>query len=202
MNKPHPLVYIVDDDAGIQQSLQVLLQSSGYEARSFLSAEAFLADYYPDQQGCLLLDLRMPGMSGEELLRELRRRKCHLPVIVLSGHGDVPIAVQMMKLGAFDFLVKPVAYPSLLDRLQQAIQHQDAAGAPPTIPPDIASRLTPREHDILLGLCSGKPSKRIAFELGISAKTVEHYRARLFQKFDAANAVELVRKIMTTTSHQ
>ena len=101
-----------------------------------------------------------------------------------------------------DFLVKPVAYPSLLDRLQQAIQHQDAAGAPPTIPPDIASRLTPREHDILLGLCSGKPSKRIAFELGISAKTVEHYRARLFQKFDAANAVELVRKIMTTTSHQ
>lgn len=208
MSNSPPLVYIVDDDAGVRRSLEFLVQSGGYASRSFDSAESFLAagPLASREWGCVLLDVRMQGMSGEDLMRAIHREECPLPVVFLTGHGDVRTAVQMMKLGAADFLEKPIDDKGLLERIAAALRQRAdggksagvAAGA--GIPAKIAERLTPRELDVLGRLCAGKPSKRIAYELAVSVKTVEHYRSRLFQKFEAANAADLVRKVMSTTT--
>jgi two-component system response regulator FixJ len=190
------IVHVIDDDEAVRQSLSFLLRTAGVTARTYDSASAFLNALPTIEAGCVITDVRMPGISGIELLRRLGEMQIKLPVIVITGHGDVPLAVEAMKNGAVDFLEKPFedehligSVRSALDRLQQnAIR--DAKQA------DVEARLatlTNREREVLEGLVAGKPNKVIAFDLAISPRTVEIYRANVMTKMAAASLSELVR---------
>jgi len=191
---PAPKVFIVDDDPAIRKSLAMMLQAHGLATAQFASAEEFLADYQPAQPGCIVLDLRMPGMTGEELLKTLRAGNANIPVIILTGHGDVPVAVRTMKLGLVDFLQKPVEHQTLTETVQQALRQdatRRAADAETQKLVKRMSRLTPRERELLGMLASGKTSKEIASNLNVSVKTVDNHRAHLLAKLDASNVAEL-----------
>jgi len=194
-----PTVFIVDDDEGVLRGLEMLCKSVGLNAKCYDSALKFLDDCDPAEPGCLILDIRMPGMSGLELQATLAERKITLPVIVISGHADVPIAVRSMKLGAFEFVEKPFRNQFLLDRIQQAIardaenrRRQEALKATQ----DRLASLTERERQVAELIVEGKTTKAIALELGISAKTVEFHRANLMQKLGAEAVADLVRIVM------
>ncbi|HSI35856.1 MAG TPA: response regulator [Tepidisphaeraceae bacterium] len=189
-----PTVFIVDDDPAIRKSLAMMLQAHGLATAQFASAEEFLAEYQTTQPGCIVLDLRMPGMTGEELLKTLRAGNANIPVIILTGHGDVPVAVRTMKLGLVDFLQKPVEHQVLTDTVQQALRQdatRRAADAETQKLVKRMSRLTPRERELLGMLASGKTSKEIASNLNVSVKTVDNHRAHLLAKLDASNVAEL-----------
>jgi two-component system, LuxR family, response regulator FixJ len=190
------IVHVIDDDEAVRQSLEFLLRTAGVTARTYESAAAFLNTLPTIETGCIITDVRMPGISGIELLRRLGEMQVRLPVIVITGHGDVPLAVEAMKNGAVDFLEKPFedehligSVRSALDRLQQNAAH-DAKRA------EVEARLatlTNREREVLQGLVAGKPNKIIAFDLSISPRTVEIYRANVMTKMSAASLSELVR---------
>jgi two-component system, LuxR family, response regulator FixJ len=190
------IVHVIDDDEAVRQSLEFLLRTAGITARAYESASAFLNTLPTIETGCIITDVRMPGISGLELLRRLGDMQVRLPVIVITGHGDVPLAVEAMKNGAVDFLEKPFedehligSVRSALDRLQQNAAH-DAKRA------EVEARLatlTNREREVLQGLVAGKPNKIIAFDLSISPRTVEIYRANVMTKMSAASLSELVR---------
>lgn len=186
--------YLVDDDEAIRDSLVWLLRSRGVDASAWASAEAFLADYRDDMRGCLLLDIRMPAMSGLELFDSLRRRGCRMPAIFLTGHGDVPQAVQALKAGAFDFLEKPYDDKDLADKVVAALaldrQHADQAASTATTEMRLAS-LSDREREVMDLILIGKFNKVIAAELNIAMRTVEVHRARIFEKMNVKSAVEL-----------
>jgi two-component system, LuxR family, response regulator DctR len=186
--------YLVDDDEAIRDSLIWLLRSRSVEASAWASAEAFLADYRDDMRGCLLLDIRMPAMSGLELFDSLRQRGCRMPAIFLTGHGDVPQAVQALKSGAFDFLEKPYDDKDLADKVIAALsldrQHADQAASAATTEVRLAS-LSEREREIMELILVGKFNKVIAAELNIAMRTVEVHRARIFEKMNVKSAVEL-----------
>ena len=196
MPEPPWTVFVVDDDAPVRDSLAFLLEAAGFPVRTFASAEAFLDALRPDWQGCLLTDVRMPGLSGVELQETLSRRGVELPVIVMTGHGDVPLAVRAMKAGAVDFLEKPFDDAQLIERLEQC-RAEDAARrarrAARARRREALERLTPRERQVLACLVAGKPNKIIAAELGISPRTVEVHRARVLEKLGARSLPELVR---------
>ena len=191
-----PLIYIVDDDDAVRDSLEALLLAEGYETVGFASAEAFLAERDPTcAASCCLLDIRMPGMDGLALLGKLREEPLSLPVVVMTGHGDVPMAVKAMKLGARDFIEKPFDTQSLLKTIKAARQ-SGQSGKAAMIDPDLADhirRLTPREKDVLQQLVAGRSNKEAGLELGISPRTVEIHRARLMEKMTAGSLAELVR---------
>jgi len=188
-------VYIVDDDAAVRDSLRMLLESAGYAVRGFDAAQSFLSDADLDR-GCLVVDIRMPGMSGLELQEELVRRNVSLPVIVITGHGDVPLAVRAMTAGAVDFIEKPFDDRRMLDSvaraLQVGIQKQSRVGEAQAAR-DLLALLTPRENDVLVQLVKGQPNKLVAHELGISPRTVEIHRANIMDKLQARNLSDIVR---------
>ena len=187
-------VYLVDDDEAIRDSLVWLLRSRGVEARAWPSAEAFLREYRPEMRGCLLLDIRMQAMSGLELFECLHNRDCRMPTIFLTGHGDVPQAVQALKGGAFDFLEKPYDDKDLGDRIIAALnfdrERADQAASAATSEARLQS-LSEREREVMARILAGKFNKVIASELNIAMRTVEVHRAHIFEKMNVKSAVEL-----------
>lgn len=186
--------HVVDDDPAIRDSLQWLLQSRGVPSQTWKSASEFLTFASRDLCGCLLLDVRMPGMSGVELFDRLRALRCRLPVIFLTGHGDVPMAVQALKDGAFDFIEKPYDDNALVDKVLAAIaqdeRRSDKERSALLLEQQLA-RLTHREQEVMQRILTGKLNKVIADELGIAMRTVEVHRSRIFEKMNVRSAVEL-----------
>lgn len=197
--KAHPTVFVVDDDESVRSSLRFLLRSVGLESRTFASASEFLENYDPAHPGCLVLDVRMPGMSGLELQQQLNLRGAVIPVIFITGHGDIPMAVEAMQHGAHDFLQKPFRDQDLIDRIQRALAKDSKARAALGEHESIRARLdtlTPREREVLALMAQGKPNKVMAHELGVSQRTVEIHRARVMEKSGAASLAQLVRMVM------
>ena len=189
-----PHVYLVDDDEAIRDSLTWLLESRGLACLSYPSAEDFLAIWNLSLTGCIVLDIRMDGMSGPELFDLLGERGCKLPVIFLTGHGDVPMAVSALKKGAFDFVEKPCNDNELVNRVIEALkldENQRAVASGADSVNALTSRLTTREHQVMERVLAGKLNKVIADELQISMRTVEVHRANLFEKMGVRTAVEL-----------
>jgi FixJ family two-component response regulator len=194
-----PTVMVVDDDAGIRNAMRALLKSVGLESALFASAQEFLTTYEPAQAGCLVLDIRMPGMSGLELQQQLNLRGAVIPVIFMTGHGDIPMAVEAMQHGAFDFLQKPFRDQDLLDRIQRAIVKDEelrkSLGEHARIKAHLES-LTPREREVLDLMTQGKQNKVIGQDLGVSPRTIEIHRARVMEKMGAQSVAELVRMML------
>lgn len=196
-------VFVVDDDEALRSSLKWLLESEGLRVETFASASQFLNDYYPGRAGCLLLDVRMPGMSGLELQEYLQGQQIRIPVIIITGHGDVPMAVRAMKAGAVDFVEKPFDDDKLLSGIRRALQTDLERRTQQAARAEFAMRmaqLTPREHEVMLMVTDGKSNKEIAGELGVSAKTVEAHRARVMEKMEARSLAELVRMVLNSES--
>jgi FixJ family two-component response regulator len=195
MKERAPVISIVDDDLAARSSLRLLLKSLGLAATAYESAAAFLSGYDPEQPGCLLLDIRMPEMSGLELQQQLNVRGTISPIIFITGHGDVAMAVEAMRYGAFDFLQKPFRDQDLLDRVQKAMARDRLVRGKLRENEAIRQRLdslTCREHDVLELVTEGAPNKIIAHELGISQRTVEIHRARVMEKMSADSLAQLV----------
>jgi two-component system response regulator FixJ len=191
-------VFVVDDDADIRDSMRMLLEVAGFKVRSYTSAKLFLVDDYP-KQGCLIADIRMPDMSGLELQEEVVRRHIDLPVIIITGHGDVPLAVQAMKAGAVDFLEKPFNDDLMLASIRRALEIGSRARsrtAESRAAQDLLSALTPRERGVLDKLVQGRSNKLVAHELGISPRTVEIHRAHIMSKMEASSLSDLVRLVL------
>ena len=191
-----PMVHVIDDDDAARQSLAFLLRTVQLEVQTYESAIAFLETASRIGSGCIVTDVRMPGMSGIDLLRRLKELKISLPVIVITGHGDVPLAVEAMRIGAVDFIEKPFDDEVLLAAVRSALRQTEAEGKLQAERAEIERRLATlsgRESDVLRGLVSGHANKRIAFDLGISPRTVEIYRANLMTKMCAASLSDLVR---------
>ena len=190
------IVHVIDDDEALRESLAFLLRTANIEVRTYPSAAAFL-DALPDARAsCVITDVRMPGMSGIDLLRRLQELKIGMPVIVITGHGDVPLAVEAMKIGALDFLEKPFDDEVLLTSVRSALMRQDGETKRHTERAEIESKLAAlsnRERDVLGGLVAGRANKQIAYDLGISPRTVEIYRANLMNKMQAGSLSDLVR---------
>jgi two-component system response regulator FixJ len=198
-----PTVFIIDDDEAVRDGLKWLVESVDLKAASFNSAQEFLETYQAGQPGCLLLDIRMPGMSGLALQQVLKSRSFDLPIIILTGHGTVQMAVDAMKAGAFDFIEKPFQNQRLLDRVHDAIdvsisnniEHERRAEVM-----QLLELLTPREHQVLNMVVSGETNKAIAYRLDISEKTVEVHRAKVMEKLGAASLADLIRKTRLVVS--
>lgn len=189
-----PIAHIVDDDEAIRDALTWLFRSRHVESRVWPSAEAFLEDWRDDLRGCLVLDVRMDGMSGLQLFDLLCERGSRLPVIFLSGHGDIPLAVAAVKKGAFDFVEKPFNDNELVDRVIRAMESDAARKLSVISNATVNARLaqlTPREREVMERILSGKYNKVIADELNIAMRTVEVHRARIFEKMGVKSAVEL-----------
>ena len=197
------LVHIIDDDADIRESLKMLLAASGYVAETFESAHAFLESTAPNKPGCAIVDVQMPGMNGLALQRELNARQSPIQVIIMTGHGDIPIAVEAMKAGAVDFLEKPFNDDVLLNSVKGAIARATSAIDHAKESGDATTRLgslTERERQVLDMIVAGKANKVIAYELSISPRTVEIHRARVMEKMAAGNLADLVRKVLSIKS--
>lgn len=200
---PEQVVFVVDDDAAVRDSLRWLMDSVGLRVVPFDSGEAFLDAVTPDREGCVLLDLRMPGLSGLEVHAQLRERGVELPVIVVSGHGDVPMAVRALKSGVVDFIEKPFKDQELLDCVQQALRRDAKQRLQRMRRDELMTRylaLTPRELDVLRLVVDGQANKVIGTTLGISQKTVETHRARVMEKMAAGSVSELVRMTLVIES--
>jgi len=196
MTEQHETVFIVDDDAAVRDSLNFLLKSVDIESRIFTSGDEFLDAYQPDWQGCILLDIRMPGISGMEVQRRLAEEGCSLPIIFITGHGDIPMAVEAMHLGAHDFVQKPFHDQELLDRIQSALsarrEMQDEIELKRVIQERYAT-LTPRETEVMTAVAKGHANKVIAMDLELSQRTVEIHRARVMEKMQVRSLAELVK---------
>ena len=193
-------VFVVDDNAGVRKALRALLESAGLTVETYASSEEFLAAYDPERPGCLVLDVRLRYGSGLDLQDELRRRKAILPIIVLTGHGDVQTSVRALKAGAFDFLQKPAPPKLLLERVRAAINSDRQARAMTTERAVVMQRLahlTPRERDVLELLVAGQTSKEIAAALRVSVRTVEGHRRRVLSKMDVSSAAQLVGTVLS-----
>ena len=190
------VVHVIDDDEALRDSVAFLLGAAHMQVRTYESAMAFLEALRNAEPGCIVTDVRMPGMTGVELLRQLRERETGFPVIVITGHADVPLAVEAMKLGALDFLEKPFDDEALIAAVESAMgrHEQDARrSAEKVATMERIASLSARERQVLEGLVAGNPNKTIAFDLGISPRTVEIYRANVMTKMKAASLSDLVR---------
>lgn len=196
---PEITVFVVDDDQAVRDSLALLVHSVGLQVETFASAGDFLDAYRPDRPGCLITDIRMPGMSGLELQEQLCADGHHIPVIVLTGFGDVPAAVRALKAGAVDFVEKPFNPQALLDLVQQAIVRDTEIREQAAHEARLAERtalLTPREQEVMELVVAGKANKVVAIDLSISERTVELHRARIMKKMRARSLAELVRMVL------
>jgi FixJ family two-component response regulator len=200
-----PIVHVVDDEAAIRDSLAMLLRSVGLASRTWASAPEFLSGYTAGGPACLIVDVRMPGMSGLELQEALRARGDALPVVIITGHGDVSMAVRAMKNGAADFLEKPFNDQTLLDTVHRALAASSAAAAGDADAPAadraaVVARLetlTPREREVMALVAEGRPNKVVATRLGLSTRTVEVHRAKVMEKLGARSLADLVRMAIT-----
>lgn len=199
MSSSSAKVYIVDDDEAIRDSLRWLLEAKGFVVETYPSAEQFLMDYRWDYPGCLILDVRMPGMSGLELYEKLTALNYCLPVVFITGHGDVPMAVNAVKMGAVDFIEKPFKDQELVDLIQRCLlldaQCRSRVHKSAAIRACLA-QLTPREHEVMDLVVAGRHNKIIADLLGISTKTVEAHRAKVMEKMGAASVADLVQLVL------
>jgi len=189
-------VFVVDDDQAMRNSLKWLIESVGVMVESFASADDFLARYESGRPGCLVLDVRMPGMSGLELQEHLAARNIRIPAVIITGHGDVPMAVRAMKAGAVDFIEKPFNDEALLDAIRRALAFEERERSAQSENHEIQQRLahlTPREREVMDMVTEGRSNKEIANTLGVSAKTIEAHRARVMEKMQAGSLAELVR---------
>lgn len=194
-----PVIYVVDDDDAVRQSLEFLLSTAGIKSRGFESGKAFLDALPQINSGCVITDVRMPEVTGIELLKHVRQHKPELPVIVITGHGDIALAVEAMKIGAIDFLEKPFEDDTLINAVKSALNNVADTGKRNAELGDIKEKLAAlsnRERQVLEGLVAGQPNKTIAFDLGISPRTVEIYRANLMTKMAANSLSDLVRMAM------
>jgi len=200
MSDPVATVYVVDDDPSIRRSLTELAHSVHLAVRTFDTAQAFLDAYDGDTPGCLLLDVRMPGMSGLDLQQRMQQNGWTLPIIFVSGHGDVEMAVDVIKKGAVDFIEKPVKPQDLLDRIHRSIELDASRRRSRSVHANIArklAKLTARERQVLDLVVAGKLNKDIAEQLNISKRTVEIHRNQVMRKMDAACAIDLVKMVLT-----
>lgn len=189
-------VFVVDDDEAVRRSLRWLIESVGLKVETFASAKEFLANYRPGRPGCLVLDVRMPEMSGLDLQEKLLSANIRIPIIFLTGHGDVPMAVRAMKSGATDFIGKPFNDQLLLDRIQRAIKQDVEWRGEQSQRAEIELRwakLTPREREVMEMVVAGKSNKAIAAQLGVSSKTIEAHRAKFMEKMQADSLPDLMR---------
>ncbi len=201
-HKDQATVYVVDDDDGMRRALTLLLSTVGYNTHAFARPSEFLAKLKADEPGCLVLDIRMPEMSGLELQRQLNRSGCMLPIIFITGHGDVPMAVQAMKAGAFEFIQKPFRDQDLLDQINHALRHDAENRQNVARRADVLRRLetlTPRERQVMDLVVDGGANKVIAIDLGLSERTVEIHRAKVMEKMGARSVAHLVKLHMTLT---
>jgi len=200
----HESVFVVDDDTAVRQGLRFMLRAAGYSVEAFPSARSFLEDYDPRRGGCLLLDVQMSQMTGLELQQRLNVRGWRIPVIFITGHGTVPLAISAMKAGAFDFIEKPLREDALLESIERALHWNDRAYEErlerATLQARVAS-LTPREREVFELVARGEPNKVIARHLGISFRTVELHRAHIIEKLQARSLSDLIRMgiIMNST---
>ena len=203
MDRNEPLIYVVDDDEAVRDSLTLLLKAVGLTGKAFDSATGFLENYDPEQHGCLVADIRMPGMSGLDLQAELNERGAPIPLVFITGHGDVPMAVDAMKSGALDFIEKPFRDQDLLDRVHQALTWDKERRAENLRTLAIRERLatlTPRETEVMERVVQGQANKVIAMDLGVSQRTVEIHRARVMEKMAVRSVAKLVRAVEAAKS--
>lgn len=202
MSETHPTVFVVDDDDAVRDSLMDLVDSVGLKTEGFPNAQVFLNAYDATRSGCLVLDIRMPGMSGLELQDKLRDLNSSLPIIFITGHGDIPMAVRAIQHGAVDFIQKPFRDQELLDRINDALQKGTQTQAVKDEQREFANHLltlTRREREVMEMIVNGKANKVIAIDLGLSQRTVELHRARVMEKMKARTLADLVR--MATRGH-
>jgi FixJ family two-component response regulator len=198
MAEVRPIVYIVDDDPGARRSLAYLVTSVGWEAETFASGQAFLEGCDPSRPACLLLDLRMPRMSGLQLQNEMSARGLRMPTIMITAYAEVSAAVRALKAGAIDFIEKPFSDLALLEKINHAVELAVAAASERDTRAALTARLdrlTPREREVLHGVAKGQPNKQIAAKLGLSVKTIEIHRASLMRKMEVTSVAELVRLV-------
>ena len=198
MSNEEPLVYVIDDDEAVRDSLSILLESVGLAHEVYGSALDFLDAFDPDRHACIVTDIRMPGMSGLELQQRLLESRCDAPLIFITGHGDVPMAVTAMKRGAADFIQKPFRDQELIDRIHQALEQDKSRRAARQEEREIRERiktLTPREAEVMERVVSGQANKVIAMDLGVSQRTVELHRARVMRKLRMRSLAELVQAV-------
>jgi len=199
-NKQRPTVFIVDDDPAIRFAMQALMDSVNVSHEIYASGDEFLENVDDKRPGCLVLDIRMPGLGGLELQEELLRRGSAIPIIFITGHGDVPMAVEAMQKGAVDFIQKPFRDQDLLDRIREALKTDSERRQEQREHAEVAERLgrlTNREREVFDLVVTGKPNKVIAYELGVSQRTVEIHRARVMEKMQARSLADLVKMHMT-----
>ena len=198
-----PTVFIVDDDLAVARSLRWLIESVQLKVETFASAQAFLDGYDAAKSGCLVLDVRMPGMSGIELQERLTAQRIRVPIIFITGHGDVQMAVRAVQAGAFDFIEKPFNDQDLLDRMQRAISFDAERRERDSLRDQLSAlvaSLTPREREVMDLVVAGMSNKAVANTLGLSAKTVEVHRAKVMEKMNARSVSDLVRMSMLNNS--
>lgn len=200
-----PTVFLVDDDAAMRESMALVLEQSDFQVRTFSAAPEFLEETSPQDPGCLVLDLRMPEMTGLELQKELAHRGYELPIIFLTGYGDIPTTVRAIRRGALDFLEKPVAPEHLIRRVRQALEDDRRRRAASASEAAIRARfrtLSSREQEVMALVARGLSNKKAARELGISPRTVENHRARAMEKMEAGSVAELVAMAALCSSEQ
>jgi two-component system, LuxR family, response regulator FixJ len=199
MARSKPVVFVVDDNDAFRNTLVLLFETLNIEVKAYASAKQFLDDYNPYQIGCLVLDIRMPEMSGLELQKKLREKQNLLPVIIITGHADVPMAIEAMKMGAFDFIEKPFRDQVLLDSVNRAIVTNTKTWQDMEKTADVRERmssLTYRERQVLEGIVAGKTNKTIAKELGLSPKTTDFHRCNIMEKMGVNSAVQLTQMVL------
>jgi two-component system response regulator FixJ len=205
MTRYQPTVFLVDDDNAVRDALGLLLDSVGFRTVSYPSAAAFLDDFDPHRRGCLVLDIRMPGISGMELQAALAEKSVNIPIIFLTGHGNVSMSAKAFRSGAIDFMEKPFNENVLLERIQEAIQLDQSNQAVATRRVDANTRLaslTPREREVMLLIVAGNANKEIATKLNLSTRTIETHRGRILEKTGAQSLADLIELAIASGSHE
>ena len=198
MNEVEPIVFIVDDDLSVRRSTERLVRSAGFNVQTFASAGEFLVNPRPEGPACLVLDVRMPGLNGMDLQHQLNQAGIHLPIIFITGHGDIPMSVRAMKAGAVEFLTKPFRGRSLLDAVRAAIERDRSANKERSESGALRQyydQLTPREREVMALVAAGLLNKQIAGQLATTERTVKFHRAHIMQKMNAKSLADLVRMV-------